>query len=38
LAFIYYEEDPRRRSIVKLLSRDEARRVAAAIAKLPEMV
>jgi hypothetical protein len=38
LAFIYYEEDPRRRLIVKLLSRDEARRVAAAIAKLPEMV
>ena len=38
LAFVYYEEDPRRRSIVKLLSRDEARRVAAAIAKLPEMV
>jgi len=38
LAFIYYEDDPRRRLIVKLLSRDEARRVAAAIAKLPEMV
>jgi hypothetical protein len=38
LAFIYYEDDPRRRSIVKLLSRDEARRIAAAIAKLPEMV
>jgi len=38
LAYIYYEEDPRRRLIVKLLSRDEARRVAAAIAKLPEVV
>jgi hypothetical protein len=38
LAFVYYEEDPGRRSIVKLLSRDEARRVAAAIAKLPEIV
>ena len=38
LAYIYYEDDPRRRSIVKLLSRDEARSVAAAIAKLPEMV
>ena len=38
LAFIYYEDDPRRRLIVKLLSRDEARRVAAAIAKLPQMV
>jgi hypothetical protein len=40
LAFIYYENDPGRRSIVKLLSRDEARRIATAtaIAKLPEMV
>jgi hypothetical protein len=38
LAYLYYENDPRRRSIVKLLSRDEARSIAAAIAKLPEMV
>jgi hypothetical protein len=38
LAYLYYEDDPRRRSIVKLLSRDEARSIAAAIAKLPEMV
>ena len=38
LAYIYYEDDPRRRSIVKLLSRDEARSIAAAVAKLPEMV
>ena len=38
LAYVYYEDDPRRRSIVKLLSREEARRVAAAIAKLPEVV
>ncbi len=37
LAYIYYEDDPRRRSIVKVLSRDEARRIAAAIAKLPEV-
>ena len=36
LAYIYYEDNPGRRSIVKLLSRDEARRIAAAIAKLPE--
>jgi hypothetical protein len=36
LAYIYYEDAPGRRSIVKLLSRDEARRIAAAIAKLPE--
>jgi hypothetical protein len=38
LAYIYYEDDPRRRSIVKLLSRDEARSIAAAIARLPKMV
>jgi hypothetical protein len=38
LAYIYYENDPRRRSIVKLLSRDEARSIAAAVAKLPDMV
>ena len=38
LAYLYYEDDPRRRSIVKLLSRDEARSIAAAIGKLPEMV
>jgi hypothetical protein len=38
LAYIYYEDDPRRRSIVKLLSRDEARRIAAAMASLPEVV
>jgi hypothetical protein len=37
LSYIYYEDDPTRRSIVRLLSRDEARSIAAAIAKLPEM-
>jgi hypothetical protein len=31
LAYIYYEDDPSRRSIVKLLSREEARRIAVAI-------
>jgi hypothetical protein len=31
LAYIYYEDDPSRRSIVKLLSREEARRIAIAI-------
>jgi hypothetical protein len=36
LAFIYYEDDPNKRSILKLLSRDEAQRIAAAITKLPE--
>ena len=38
LAYLYYEDDPSRRSIVKLLSRDEARQIAAAIARLPDLV
>jgi hypothetical protein len=36
LAYINYEDDPNKRSTLKLLSRDEARRIAAAIAKLPD--
>ena len=38
LANVYYEDEPGRRSAAKLLSKDEARRIAANIAKLPEVV
>jgi hypothetical protein len=38
LAYVYYEGEGGRRAAAKLLSYDEARRIAANIAKLPELV
>ena len=38
LAYVYYEDEPGWRTAAKLLSKDEARRIAANIAELPELV
>lgn len=37
LAYVYYEEEPGCRSTAKLLTKDEARWIAANVAKLPEL-
>jgi hypothetical protein len=38
LAFVYCEDEPGRRATAKLLTRNEARRIALNIAKLPDLL